>query len=103
MDGIITTIVEAAIKMLGISEWIAITPIENQVWIRDDRTQIGARWCLIENDGHFLIVKNGRHHPSKIDLSDPNSIKGLAVAIDDALMTTTLFINDEDQTSKLGS
>lgn len=97
--------VEAAIKMLGISEGVAITPIgaQNQVWIRDDRTQVGARWCLIEANGAHLIVKNGRHHPSKIDLSDPNSIKELAVAIDDALMTTTLFINDEDQTSKLGS
>lgn len=98
--------VEAAIKMLGISEGVAITSIgaQNQVWVRDDRIQVGARWCLIENDGHFLTVKNGRHYPAKIDLSDPNSIKELAIAIDDALMTTTLFIvDDDDQTSKLGS
>jgi len=98
VDRIISVVVQAAIKMLGIAEAIAITPIaaQNQVWVRDDRTQVGARWCVIECEDHFLIVKNGHHHPWKIDLTDPNSIKDLAIAIDDALMTTRLFAIEDD-------
>lgn len=82
--------------MLGISDGVAITSIvaQNQVWVRDDRTNKGSRWCLIENQDHFLIVKNGCPYPTKIDLSDPNSIKELALAIDDALTTTKLFAED---------
>lgn len=98
MDRIVIIAIKAAVTMLGLDEHIAVTAIDAQdtVWIRDDRTTVGARWVLVENSTHFLTIHNGRSLQYKIDLSDPESIKDLAKAIDDALMTTRMFLPDED-------
>ena len=98
MDRIVVIAIRAAITMLGLDESVTVTAIDAQdtIWLRDDRTQVGARWCLVENNSHFLVIHNGRSLQYRIDLSDPNSIKDLATAIDDALMTTRMFLPDED-------
>ena len=97
MDATIILYVRQALQMIGLHEHVTVTSIENQLWIRDDRTQVGARWCIIETAGPLLTIRNGRHFPDKIDLSDPNSMKTLATAIDDALTTTKMFIKNEEE------
>lgn len=98
MDKTIVLYVKYALQMIGINH-VTVTTIDNQnqIWIRDDRIQIGARWCIVEGNGPILTIKNGRHFPEKIDLADPNSMKILATAIDDALTTTKMFLKNEDE------
>jgi len=94
MDQLITMVIREALRQSNLIDRITIQSIGDRIWLRDDLSKPGARWCIIKVKNTKLIIGNGTQD-QEIDLNHPESIKILSVSLKEAIETTRLF-TDQD-------